>query len=191
LIKMVVMGDDNLLRHTGESIDFKRYMLRLGFQAECKYRVEEWDCEYCSNIFYDTMRGPVLGPKIGRVLAKLGYFINPPLFVHPKSVLKGVALGLLGAASYVPLIKVIVSRILEDTVEYDAFIRKDGDWALTYKECPVVVPQYQMLHRYDCLHQHVKWLERAVQNMEYDNPIFELLYDRDTDGVHSIFVDLN
>jgi len=77
---MVIQGDDNLLchRYLDHRIEWVDRMRDLGFDSEATYRRDILDAEFCSNLVYKCDKGLVFGPKPGRVISKLGYFINPP-----------------------------------------------------------------------------------------------------------------
>jgi len=91
---MVVQGDDNILRHQGPRIDWKKPFLDLGFKTDSLYRNSIYDAEFCSGMFVETTTGLTLVPLPGKVLSKFGYFINPPMNLDPRTVLNGVIEGM-------------------------------------------------------------------------------------------------
>jgi len=190
MIKMVVQGDDNLMIHSGPKMpEIKDVLYNLGFDCECNYRDSIYDCEFCSNIIYDTKQGPTFGPKIGRVISKLGYFISPPTHVHPMSMLRGVALGLEATASYVPYINVVVKRILKDTKGYSPYFEKTYDFKMVYKKREAVKNDYVLWNRYGITGDIKRRIDEglATETKLYDIK-YHLLFDRDTDAEKYIFV---
>lgn len=114
-VRMLVQGDDNLLRHSPHlQIDWS-ILLRLGFKAESIYHNDLVHAEFCSSRLYKTNKGMCFGPKIGKVLGKYLSFVNPPLNVDPEALARGVALGLKASTSFVPLLREVVERTLELT----------------------------------------------------------------------------
>jgi len=188
-IRMVVQGDDNLMIHTGRKMPFIKTVLSyLGFDCECIYRHSIYDAEFCNNIVYDTESGPLFGPKVGRVLCKLGYFVNPPMHIHPKSVLRGVALGFEAVATYVPLMKEVVERILYLTRDYNPYFMRTYDFKMHYKKAVATNNDYVMYNRYGVypsMLDEMKSLLTRVENLNH--PYFILLFDRDTNAKSSIF----
>jgi len=111
-IRMMVMGDDNLMRHAGVKIDFPPMMLRLGFETVGMYRPETYQAEFCSSIMVRSAHGTVFIPKPGKMLCKVGYFVQPPLLVAPRQLLRGVALGFQSLV-FVPWFAALVASLLQ------------------------------------------------------------------------------
>jgi hypothetical protein len=113
MFRVVVQGDDSVVIHSGSRLPFKAELLRLGFDCECNYKDSLFDVEFCNSIIYKTLDGTYcMGPKVGRVLSKLGYFYNPPVQQHPKSVLRGVACGFKQLSRLIPFMGVLVDDCL-------------------------------------------------------------------------------
>jgi len=191
-VKMVVQGDDNLLRHYGPKLDFRATIMNLGFDSESIYCESYYDAEFCSSIFYDTADGPILGPKIGRVLTKMGYFINPPVNEHPLAVLRGVALGLELASSYVPLLKEIVERVLYLTRWHNPVYLKTFNLHTLKTSYHVPASDYALFNRYGLSPHMVDDVRATVSKLRVgsllDDPYLWLLLDRDTDAGKTIFI---
>jgi len=196
-IKMIIQGDDNVLRHPGEKLDFKWFLLQLGFDCEAKYCDSVYDVEYCSNVMYETDFGFLFGPKLGRVLTKMGYFINPPLNMDPLGILRGVALGLEHVSTYIPLLQTVVERILELTWDRPAIYLKEYQLHMKYRKAKNVDNGYSLFHRYNLSPGHVQSMERTIKksrigdDLVHENKLFLLLFDRDTDTTKDIFVSYN
>jgi hypothetical protein len=79
---------------------------------------------YCSSYFYPAdvngSPGTVLAPPIGRVLAKIGYYTNPPPNLPPASLVRGDALGRLGTAGFLPFVGSHLKRLIKLTSGHKA-----------------------------------------------------------------------
>lgn len=200
-VRMLVQGDDNALRHPGERLDFGWLLKLLGFDCEAVYRDSFYDLEFCSNIMYGTDRGFLFGPKVGRVLAKFGYIINPPANIHPYQILKGIALGFEQSSTYIPLLKALCDRVLTITRSWQAVQLKEFKPKLKYCEAKENDYGYSFTNRYDLSYPAIKELVSVLQisplcsygktNLLSLHPHFTLLLDRDTDAVKDIFVSHN
>jgi len=91
--RMAVQGDDNITNYVGSKGPFARVLLELGFKSESIFRRDLLESEFCSHRFVECDQGITLIPKLGRVMAKLGCFINPPKQYTPVQLLKGVAMS--------------------------------------------------------------------------------------------------
>jgi len=134
VVKMLVQGDDNAMRHSPFINPDWSLIYRLGFRADNIYRKSELELEFCSSRLYpvdDGKDGYCFGPKIGKLLNKFLCFINPPLNVHPCSVARGVAMGLQLVATYVPLIANLVDRVLWLTRGHSVYYDRQQDWKMT------------------------------------------------------------
>jgi len=69
------------------------------------------DVDFCSSLFWPTNDGTVLGPKIGRFLAKTFYCVHK-FDGGYMPWLRGVCLSLENTCSFVPILRVIVPRLL-------------------------------------------------------------------------------
>lgn len=125
-LKMLLQGDDNLLRHAEYTkLDWRKSMAALGFDSEAIYRSTLHTAEFCSNRLYLIDRGYIFGPKPGKVLAKFGYIINPPKKVTRESMMRGVALGLQKLCNHIPPIKIVIDRVLELTEGHEAWYERN------------------------------------------------------------------
>jgi hypothetical protein len=192
--RIAVMGDDSVVRHSGGKLDFKHKLLELGFETEVNYEKSLMDVEYCNNIMYKSIDGGyVMGPKLGRVLSKLGYFVNPPFNQHPLAILKGVALGFLPLTNFIPLMSSIIAKILEITSHVVAVSSRYNDWQLKLfgPSGDRIYNLALMEHRYGLQPEQLVKMEAEMNDMEIGarfGGLFDLLMDRDTDSVKTIFV---
>jgi len=195
--RIVVQGDDSLARHPGVKLDFKSMLAKLGFECICIYRSSLYDAEFCNSLVYQTVKGPIMGPKVGRVLAKLGYFNNPPLRAAPKSILRGIALGFQQVAKFVPLLMPLVDRLLRITQGHKAVFTADNEWQM--KMCGAegleIENLFLMKRRYDLSHRQLADMASSISTWELGQDIsggfFPLVLDRDTDARKAIFVSEN
>jgi hypothetical protein len=100
----VAAGDDGLV-YTNDINAVLRQYETGGFQPKLS---DELD--FCSAVFWPTTDGPVLGPKVGRVLGKT-FFCGKP-FHDYLPWLRGVCLSLLKSCSFIPILRVLVPHLL-------------------------------------------------------------------------------
>jgi len=198
MIKMLLQGDDNLLRHPfGRRYPWVEGMRGLGFDSEAIYRDHYFEAEFCSSRLYKVDNGDyVFGPKPGRVLAKYGYVINPPPNVNSNSLLRGIALGLKRAVSFIPPLKSVTDRTLQLTEGNKAVYMQKRfspfDSSLPIKRVHnLSVDVYLSLnHHYDWDYSKqssfVKTLDSASLGDELPY-LSRLMLDRDTGGPQDIF----
>lgn len=193
-LRMLVQGDDNLLRHDSRYRPDWSILLRLGFKAENNYRSSLYEAEFCSSRLY-AVEGDRwnFGPKIGRLVNKLGSFVLPPKHVHPLAILRGVALGLV-TFDYVPLVPEIVRMLLVNTEGHEAYYERPQDWKMKYlpsKPDPVR-NGYLMDTVYGLDTYMISKIKSELASKKIGDPIdstvFELLYDKDTAARQHIFV---
>jgi hypothetical protein len=186
-LKMVVQGDDNLLCYPpGAPIKWKSCMLKLGYKADAIPRASLEDCEFCSSRVYETEAGLTFGPKPGRVLSKIGYIIKPPN-VHPMSVLRGVALGLLAIAAFVPPVASYANRCVRITEGYEAWFTRDEEWRMKGTRSnltDVGLAKFCLRHEWtDEMQARLDdSLERWSPGEILDSPEMDWLCDLDTSG---------
>jgi len=194
-IRMLVQGDDNLLRHVERChFDWSAGMASLGFDSEAIYRKHLDEAEFCSNRLYFTTGGWVFGPKPGKVLAKFGYVINPPAHVSRESVMRGVALGLQKSCNFIPPIKSVIDRVLELTEGAEAWYeRKFLEHTMKVRGIyePTVEVHLSLSDQYDWDFGKQKMFDLALSRMKlgdvWECPVARLLFDRDTSGPQEIF----
>jgi hypothetical protein len=204
-LRMLAQGDDNCLRHE-ENIEFpwRIGMSGLGFDSEAVYRSSYLDVEFCSNRLYETSQGLTWGPKPGRVLAKLGYVINPPANVSRESMMRGIALGLQRATHFIPPLNSTVQRILQLTEGSEAWFERKQFTAFEENpfkmrnpkslgyELKKALPETMLsLNRhYDWDYGKQQWLEDDLATLQLGDAmtgLCELFLDRDTSGPQCIF----
>jgi hypothetical protein len=197
-IFMLLQGDDNLLVHS-DNIQFRWRdgMANLGFDSEAIYRNSFDTAEFCSNRLYQLHEGYIFGPKPGKVLAKFGYIINPPLGVTRESMMRGVALGLQKLCNHIPPIKLIIDRVLDLTKGSEAYYQRGYQEHVMkatkiYDTTPMIKSHLFNQYHYSAdIHCS---LEKTIGKMNlgdvYNNHNSFLLFDRDTSGPQLIYAEI-
>jgi hypothetical protein len=192
--RMLVQGDDNLMRHPEQcSFPWGEGMASLGFESEAIYRARREDAEFCSSRLYTTTGGVTFGPKPGRVLAKLGYIINPPQGVSRNSMMRGVAIGLKKNSYFLPPVKTVIDRILQLTEGHVAWFERKQFEAFSPSNDELfstvdVMSSLNATYHWDFGTQ--QQFQVRVDNMQFGevySPIATLLLDRDCGGPQVIF----
>jgi hypothetical protein len=192
--RMLVQGDDNCMRHPGlVKFPWAEGMATLGFESEAIYRARLQEVEFCSSRIYVASGGVTFGPKPGRVLAKLGYIINPPQGVSRESMMRGVALGLKTTAYFIPPLRKVIDRILQLTEGHDAWYER-VQFAAFSKTSTIQVSTPEVMAglnlTYDWDYGAQKVFDSVVEKMQFGDsysPIATLLLDRDCGGPQQIF----
>lgn len=188
LVLIVGCGDDDIMVHDGAPINFKAYMIKLGFVSKAIYRVALQFAEYCSNRFYPTSSGWTMAPKFGRVIAKLGYFISPPNNINPLAIVRGCALGLWNACYCVPPLRAYLRRLLELTQGYAPYFGKLEEWKMVYTKHETTSGTWAaLMDVYDWDTGRQKMFEESLSKLKLGDdlvsPLALLAMDRDTQGV--------
>jgi len=197
-LRMLVQGDDNCMRHVEHlCFPWKEGMAGLGFDSEAIYRRNLFEVEFCSCRLYPTNSGVTFGPKPGRVLAKLGYIINPPANVSRESMMRGIALGLKRNCEFIPPLKSVIERVLALTDGHDAWYRRKHFSPFEENMLKVSKPReathetlYALNVVYDWDYGRQKMFDREVQSLQFGDEwhgIVDTLLDRDTGGPQDIF----
>jgi len=188
-VKMLVQGDDNALSVVGPAPDFGAALLNYGFEAKFIRRPEPLKLEFCSNRLYPVASGYVFGPKPGRVMAKMGYVINPPSkrTVPPKSMVRGMALGLMPACYHIEPMRIYIERLLELTEGHEAYFGRDEEWKMNY------TTQQPVPATSAALYEQIGWnpvmseilredLKKVQLGQQLDTPLMRFLCDFETLG---------
>jgi len=150
---MLVQGDDNALSIVGPVPDFQTGMATLGFEAKFIMRASHLDLEFCSNRIYPVEEGYVFGPKPGKVIQKLGFYINPPHVkqVSRESMVRGTAIGLIAACWHIEPLKMYLQRLLDLTKGHNSYKQPFEEWKMKYVKCtPTLATQ-------SALYEQIGW----------------------------------
>jgi hypothetical protein len=127
-----VQGDDSVITFEWDCVDIDAYVAdwrRAGFVLKIRihYQHDNHKVDFCSSLFWPVDDGRiVLAPKTGRILARLGFLANPPQGLDQRSIMRGVALGLIKSVNHIPYANHITRRLL----------------ALTEGHTPIVLKQF-------------------------------------------------
>jgi hypothetical protein len=194
-LKMIVQGDDNL-GAAPRRVDWVPWMLRFGFKSEALQRDSIFDAGFCSSRIYPTADGLVMGPCPGRVLSKLGYFVDKPKDATDKQLLRGTALGLYKQCYFIPPIKMALDKILRHTAGekavYTSYFKERGDWSnKTEKFHEPIASTWSVLNRH---YYWTKEYQDKAGEKYYPNtpsyitmPNLETMFDLDSSAPHHYF----
>jgi len=145
-------------------------------------------------LIYPVDGGVCFGPKPGRVISKLGYYINPPVNVSAASLVRGTALGLIHTCNHIPPLQIYLTKLLDLTKGVKAFVpTQREDWKLKYHaQQSVVETNVTLSNRYQWTEalqkEFVSEVSEMVLGKDCIRPIFSLLCDRDTSGPNSVWI---
>jgi len=148
------------------------------------------DIEFCSNNLYYTSEGLIFGPKPGKVLSKIGYFVQPPN-IDEKILMRGVALGLKTTCNFIPPINAYLDRILELTQGVQATADRIDEWKLRGTFAEANTKTYiTLINKYGWdFDQQVRW-EQQLSTWQFGQPIenvaLQYMMDCDTSG-HRVY----
>jgi hypothetical protein len=175
-MRMIVQGDDNVLFIRSKKFNLKKHMLKFGFDAYALHRDSLFRTSFCSARFLPVKDGVILSPKPGRVLAKLGTFVNAAQR-DPKTMLEESVIGVNYNLGHIPG----VTEYLKSTYKLDMGKPrpKANDWEifLTKVHQPTAETKFWLEDTYK---YWPKWIDLKDAHMER---IFEL----DTDGPKLFF----
>lgn len=188
-IKMVVQGDDNLLRYKCQGpIDWQGMMKQLGFKAQAIPRTSLTDAEFCSSIFVSDFLHNDFIPKTGKVLAKMCYFIDPP-HVPIKGLIRGVAIANKITMCNNPIMQMVCDRLICLTDGAEAIHVKRFEWQMSYSG--VIDLCTHLSERYFVNTEILNSMRETMATLQLcDNygGIFEsLLFDKETSGPQLIY----
>jgi len=185
---MLVQGDDNAMNHLhdGTRPDWKSFFIKLGFSSESIYRKVAEDIQFCSMRLYPVVGGYNFGPKIGKVLSKIGYFLDPPKTLSPKVIVKGTALGFINACSFLEPMQIYFSKILDltQTVHSPKFIDRE-EWQMRFSVSVAnEATLLSLYHKYGWTGTIANYFTREISRCQLGTdtvgPIFRFLCDTDT-----------
>jgi hypothetical protein len=187
MIKMIVQGDDNVVSHIKLPyvIPWKEKMSQFGFDAEAQTKVL-LDIEFCSNNLYETDKGILFGPKPGKVLSKIGYFVQPPNVPVPQ-LMRGVALGLKQTCSFIPPIDAYLNRVLQLTQGVEPTDLMLEDWRLKGVTANATPKTYiTLINKYGWDFEKQQQWEQQLSSWKFGEPLHNValnyMMDCDTSG---------
>jgi len=188
LIRGLFQGDDCLLSIPKNlRINWRFWFRCFGFDCKAIVKFNPIDLEFCSMRLYPVEGGHCFGPKIGKVISKIGYFINPPHYLHPCVLLRGVALGLLPASSFLKPLECVLSKILQLTEPHFALPMHREEWQMRFSVCKAtpatdVAINYHYNLTGDLLTMFINEIGNLKLGSDTVGPCFRYVCDKDTSG---------
>jgi len=203
-IRMMIMGDDNLMRHAGRKVNFFDDLIQLGFETESNYRDSYAETEFCSSIPVPSQEGTVFIPKPGKMVAKFGYFVQPPESVDSNDLLYGVCCGL-EFLKFVPWYSSLLEGATESCMQGCNATKRskqsrkrlnkglrlfnvlpDHKYRLEQVHwCPMT--SYTLMQRYGYDSYMFNTCSDALRKGDMSHPFVQTMFDRETDGVSVIY----
>lgn len=115
-ISLFLLGDDNLLIGNEAllaDIPLKDYLIKLGLELDPKLHLgpnAKFLATFCSSRFYPVDDTFILGPGIGRGIAKSGWYVNPPPNKPISSLLRSDSIGRMSDCSFIPFLSAMWKR---------------------------------------------------------------------------------
>jgi hypothetical protein len=196
---MVAINGDNALPMLPEALDledvanivhsFKLYGFSVRLESDSH---TIFDGEICSGRLWALgLDEYVYGPKIGRVLAKTFWAIDPPRKARLRRAwVRGVALGLRRDTSFIPVLRVVVGRLIEETRDVPAEsvpVDQDEPWkvhAALEHQCAESTME-QVCYLYSITREQVDELEKFLSDLptligvRIDHPVLNRIVEVD------------
>lgn len=128
--RILVQGDDMLLKYNGVPINWKKNFALLGFDAEGISRIHNYEACFCSRRLLKGSKGWFFAPKIGRILQRIGFGLKVNPNLAGARYMKGVCLGLVDQCSAIPPLKSFLNRILELCGSVKPIYERDKPWEM-------------------------------------------------------------
>lgn len=91
-----------------------------GYRPEPVLLSDPRDMEFCSSRFWPSSIGTILGPKIGRVMAKTFWSLRAMTHEENMAHVRGIALGMLPDTAHIPVLRVLMPRLIALTSNVEA-----------------------------------------------------------------------
>jgi len=174
-ITLPVLGDDNLVigeRTFIDALPLKGLLLKLGLELEPKKHIgpnAKYLASFCSSRFWPVEGGKVvLGPGIGRGIAKSGWYVNPPAGVDIRKLVRSDSIGRMQDNSFIPFLRHMWARNHALTKGAGVYMTREmrrshlnnAHVAQTYQPCD---DTYRMLEAvYGLTREHEAEYERMI-----------------------------
>lgn len=190
--RMAVIGDDNALGV--EAVPDLRAMqdtlVALGFLPNLK--LKEWqNVEFCSGRFYPSDKGYILGPKIGKCLQKVGWFLDANAG-QQTALLYSTGIGMQRDCNHIPILRAVADLMVR------AAKKKNPKVTASVAECPYekgrpratckgeLVPEvYHMIDSiYHLTESECQVLEEHLNSINnlpasFTHPLLQTLFEQD------------
>jgi hypothetical protein len=144
------------------------------------------DLVFCSKLLYPVGGQYYLGPKIGRIICKVGFMLRD---LEPDLALimfRGSIKSLLTSVSYVPVLKELFARLTQLVGEGET-IMPDGEYSLYAGELHDydINTEYFVCERYGITIEELRNLIKYVSNVELTtdmvSPTLDVIIEKDID----------
>lgn len=160
IVRVLLQGDDGA-SHSPASlprVNWRDVFARAGFDLEYKLVKCPRYLSFCSMLNYPVSGGHCFGPKIGRILGKTCFALDPDEKMDLKAVARGICLGLAAPATFIRPLQMWVDRLLELCGEGDVIEWHREEWQMEFS---VAIPDATTL---SFLNERYGWCP-AMENM--------------------------
>jgi len=181
-IVMFVQGDDNIASIKGEPIDWKPFLLSLGFVSEAFYPVHSPDLTFCSKIYCAEEK--MMIPLVGSVVSKFFNFDNPPGGQNAAATMRGVCLGILSEPRDL-IIDALATQALNLLGEGPIIEKNRAKWQMKPENLILPIESSVYSDRYHMSTQSIQTIIEHIRHMDFGDshhPLMEVILDRDTNG---------
>jgi hypothetical protein len=187
--RMSVMGDDNLMLLTGlriasDETSVEEILRQLGFMPKLQVRRCPEEVVYLNNRPYKVDGQYHFGPRIGRLLARLGYSVdNQP---HPQAYVREVALAFRKSCNHIPILRTLIDRTLIVTKPPDLPVFYTNLWQvardlankLNVPLVAVLLPRQVFVSRIrDNFNPYLEWRDAVAKNSGFLQSCDQVLTD--------------
>jgi hypothetical protein len=170
LVHVMVLGDDDVVAiRAGLNHPRMDIYKQLGLDSKLNIATNSYEVDFCSSYFWPTEDGIVLGPKPGRLLPKLGWYLNQH-DKHVAGVHKATLQSLEGSCSFIPPLKAVVDtqqRILSSVRAKQSADQDRGPDIKVAKKHQASMETWTMLdHLYEWSHVDQLTLEKALSTVK-------------------------
>lgn len=139
IVRVLLQGDDGA-SHSPASlprVNWRDIFARAGFDLEYKLVKSPQYLSFCSMLNYPVAGGHCFGPKVGRIIGKTCFALDPHEKMDLKSVARGICLGLAAPATFIRPLQMWIDRLLELCGEGDVIQWHREEWQMEFS---VAVP---------------------------------------------------
>lgn len=189
------VGDDDISCIPANSlaprnIPFDLYMSKLGLKCEYTNARDLGEIEFCSGLMYPSDEGPVLGPKIGRCLQKVGWYLDCTKSTTDE-LLYSVGLGLRKDTNHIPILRKVAAAMIRVALQrgkctLNGPVEKDHSGRPhVERKVEIVEDVYRLIWcRYGLNRDQVAELEQMIDDItdlpvSLSHPNFDVLFNVD------------
>lgn len=134
IVRVLLQGDDGA-SHSPASlprVNWRDVFARAGFDLEYKLVKSPQYLSFCSMLNYPVLGGHCFGPKVGRILGKTCFALDPHDKMDLKKVARGICLGLAAPATFIRPLQMWIDRLLELCGEGDVIEWHREEWQMEF-----------------------------------------------------------